>query len=146
HLLVPDQILQVSGALNFDEYRDSWSLRADDVRTFEQARASMADHLRLILDLSDPAAHADGLVRLDALRAALAAFRDGDLPVRLRYCRPGAAGEFVLGDAWRVEPTDALLKRLRQLLGSDAVTVVYERSPLPAVQTETQRPRLAAVG
>ena len=146
HLLVPDQILQVSGALTFDEYRDSWSLRADDVRTFEQARASMADHLRLILDLSDPAAHADGLVRLDALRTALAAFRDGDLPVRLRYCRPGAAGELVLGDAWRVEPTDALLKRLRQLLGGDAVSVVYERSPLPVAQTETQRPRLAAVG
>ncbi|QVL51160.1 MAG: DNA polymerase III subunit alpha [Thiocapsa sp.] len=146
HLLVPDQILQVSGALNFDEYRDSWSLRADDVRTFEQARASMADHLGLILDLSDPAAHADGLVRLDALRAALAAFRDGDLPVRLRYRRPGAAGELVLGDAWRVEPADALLKRLRQLLGGDAVRVVYERSPLPTAQTETQRPRLAAVG
>ena len=146
HLLVPDQILQVSGALNFDEYRDSWSLRADDVRTFEQARASMADHLRLILDLSDPAAHAEGLARLDALRAALAAFRDGDLPVRLRYRRPGAAGELVLGDTWRVEPTDALLKRLRQLLGSDAVSVVYERSPLPLAQTETQAPRLAAVG
>jgi DNA polymerase-3 subunit alpha len=146
HLLIPDQILQVSGALNFDEYRDSWSLRADDVRIFEHARAAMADHLRLELDLSDPAAHAEGLARLDALRAALAAFRDGDLPVRLRYRRPGAAGELVLGDAWRVEPTDALLKRLRQLLGGDAVRVVYERSPLPTAQSEAQRPRLAAVG
>ncbi|WP_373509882.1 DNA polymerase III subunit alpha [Thiocapsa sp.] len=146
HLLIPDQILQVSGALNFDEYRDSWSLRADDVRIFEHARAAMADHLRLELDLSDPAEHAQGLARLDALRAALAAFRDGDLPVRLRYRRPGAAGGLVLGDAWRVEPTDALLKRLRQLLGGDAVRVVYERSPLPAVHAETQRPRLAAVG
>jgi DNA polymerase-3 subunit alpha len=146
HLLVPDQILQVTGALNFDEYRDSWSLRADDVRTFEQARAAMADHLKLVLDLSDPGAHAEGLARIEALRAALAAFRDGDLPVRLRYRRPGVVGDLVLGDAWRIEPTDALLKRLRQLLGADGVRVVYERSPLPMAPADTQRPRLAAVG
>jgi DNA polymerase-3 subunit alpha len=146
HLLVQDQVLQLTGALNFDEYRDSWSIRADDVRTFEQARAAMADHLKLTLDLSDPAAQAEGSARFEALRAALAAFRDGDLPVRLRYRRPGAVGELVLGDAWRVEPTDALLKRLRQLLGVDGVTVVYERSPLLAAPSEVQRPRLVAVG
>jgi DNA polymerase III subunit alpha len=86
------------------------------------------------------------LARIEALRAALMAFRDGDLPVRLRYRRPGAVGDLVLGDAWRVEPTDALLKRLRQLLGADAVRVVYERSPLPMAPADTQRPRLAAVG
>ena len=143
-LLVPDQILQVTGSLNFDEYRENWSLRADDVRTFEQARAALADHLVLTLDLADPAAHAAGAARLEALRAALADFRDGDLPVRLRYRRPGAVGELILGDAWRVEPSDALLKRLRQLLGNAGVGVVYERSFMP--MTEPQHQRLAAVG
>jgi DNA polymerase-3 subunit alpha len=142
--LVPDQILRVTGSLSFDEYRDSWSLRADDVRTFEQARAANADHLRLDLDLSDPQAHADGAARLAALRGALAAFRDGDLPVRLRYRRPGALGELALGDTWRVEPSDALLKRLRQVLGRDAVAVVYAHSPLAGAPHTAQPPRSAA--
>jgi DNA polymerase-3 subunit alpha len=78
------------------------------------------------------------------LRGALAAFRDGDLPVRLRYRRPGALGELALGDTWRVEPSDALLKRLRQVLGRDAVAVVYAHSPLAGAPHTAQPPRSAA--
>jgi DNA polymerase-3 subunit alpha len=133
--------------LSFDEFRDAWSLRADEVRTFEQARNALADHLHLTLDLSDPAEHAAGLTRLETLRSILASFRDGDLPIRVRYRRPGVFGELLLGEGWRVEPSDALLKRLRQLLGTEAVRVVYERSPLPVMRGEGQpAPRLAAVG
>ncbi|EXJ16560.1 DNA polymerase III subunit alpha [Imhoffiella purpurea] len=144
-LLVPDQILSVTGSLNFDEFRDAWSLRADSVRTFEQSRETLADHLYLTLDLSSPADHAQGAARVEELREALDAFRDGDLPVRLRYLRPGAAGELVFSDAWRVRPTDALLRRLRALLGADHVTVSYERPTLPAPSAEAQMPRLMAV-
>ena len=135
-----------TGAFNYDEYRDNWSLRADAVRTFEQARESAADHLALTLDLSDPTAHDQGAARVEALREALATFRDGDLAVRLTYRRPGAVGELVLGNAWRVQPTDALLKRLRQVLGADAVRVAYERPALPSPMPEVQqKPRLMAV-
>jgi DNA polymerase-3 subunit alpha len=145
HLLVADQILSVTGALNFDEFRDAWSLRADTVRTFEQARESAADHLVLTLDLSDPDAHARGAERIAELREALAAYRGGDLSVRLTYRRPGAVGELVLGAPWRVQPTDALLKRLRQVLGADGVKVSYERPLYPAGVPETARaPRLMA--
>ncbi|MBK1646738.1 DNA polymerase III subunit alpha [Thiocapsa imhoffii] len=146
HLLVPDQILQVSGTVNFDEYRDRWSVRAEEVRTFEAARAARADHLSLTLDLADPAAHEMGAERVEAMRAALMTFRDGTLPIRLLYHRPDASGELVLGDTWRVEPTDALLKRLRHILGATAVTVVYERSPWPFTPVEPQHLPLAAVG
>ena len=145
NLLVPDQILSVTGSLNFDEFRDAWSLRADLVRTFEEARESAADHLALVLDLSAPQAYAAGLARLEALREILLTFRDGDLPIRLVYRRPGARGELVLGSAWHVQPTDALLKRLRQLLGADAVKVSYERPLVSAAAVELQRPRLVAV-
>ncbi|MFD2111889.1 DNA polymerase III subunit alpha [Thiorhodococcus fuscus] len=144
-LLVADQILSITGSLNFDEFRDAWSLRADSVRTFEQARETMADHLALTLDLSKPADHAQGAARVEALRETLDAFRDGDLPVRLRYLRPGAMGDLVFSDAWRVRPTDALLKQLRALLGADQVVVSYERPVLPAPPSESQMPRLVAV-
>ncbi|MBN2885841.1 MAG: DNA polymerase III subunit alpha [Chromatiaceae bacterium] len=137
-LLVNDRILVVTGSLSFDEYRDAWSLRADEVRTFEQARESRADHLALTLDLARPAAHAEGLARVAALRETLAAFRHGSLPVRLRYRRPGACGELLLGDSWRIQPNEVLLRALRDLLGPEAVRVSYER-----VQEPVATPALA---
>ncbi|WP_186343152.1 DNA polymerase III subunit alpha [Allochromatium palmeri] len=150
HLLVADQILSITGALNFDEFRDAWSLRADSVRTFEEARATAADHLLLTLDLSDPSVHARGLERVEELRAVLLAHRDTaretSLPIRLIYRRPGAVGELMLGSAWRVRPADALLKQLRQLLGAESVRVSYERPVQPAPISELQSPpRLRAV-
>ena len=146
-LLVVDQILVVSGTLSFDEYRDSWSLRATEVKTLEQARAAAADHLELILDLGHPAQHDEGAQRVEALRAVLAAFRGGPLPVHLDYRRPGARGRLILGPEWRVQPTEELLKRLRHLLGPDAVRVAYERVlPIGAPQDEPARaPRLSLV-
>jgi DNA polymerase III subunit alpha len=150
HLLVADQILSITGALNFDEFRDAWSLRADNVRIFEDARATAADHLLLTLDLSDPAVHARGLERVEELRAVLLAHRDTaretSVPIRLIYHRPGAVGELMLGNAWRVRPADALLKQLRQLLGAESVRVSYERPVQPAPISELQSPpRLRAV-
>jgi DNA polymerase-3 subunit alpha len=126
-LLVQDQLLVVSGSLSFDEFRDAWSLRAEDVRTFEQAREGEASHLALALDLSDPDEHRRGLARLEALCAALEPYKVGDLRVLIDYRRPGARGRLLCGDGWRVQPADALLKRLRRLLGNEAVQVAYER-------------------
>jgi DNA polymerase-3 subunit alpha len=65
--------------------------------------------------------------------------------VLLDTIRPGARGRLRLGDGWRVQPSDELLKRLRQILGPDAVQVIYGRSALrtrPA-EVERGRPRLA---
>ncbi len=144
-LLVADQILSITGSLNFDEFRDAWSLRAEAVRTFDEARAMAADHLALILDLSSPAAYAQGAARIGALADTLAAFRDGKLPVRLDYRRPGAAGELILGADWRIQPAEDLLKRLRTLLGAEAVTVSYARSAAVETPLQTRRGYLRVV-
>ncbi|MCU0833598.1 MAG: DNA polymerase III subunit alpha [Chromatiaceae bacterium] len=145
-LLVIDRILVVTGTLSFDEYRDSWSLRATEVQTLEQARAAAADHLDLMLDLSDAVRHRDGDERVEALRAVLAAFRGGGLPVHLDYRRPGARGRMILGPEWRVPPAEELLKRLRHLLGPDAVRVAYERALPTSPGDEAGRvPRLSLV-
>jgi DNA polymerase III subunit alpha len=134
--LVPDALLVVSGALSFDEYRESWSLRAAEVRTLDQAREALADHLDLVLDLSDPEAYAAGAARVEALRGLLAPFHGSGLPVHLEYRRPGARGRLVLGPEWKVQPAEELLRRLRQLLGPDLVRVSYERSTLRVVRPE----------
>ncbi|WP_425482503.1 hypothetical protein [Allochromatium palmeri] len=53
--------------------------------------------------------------------------RETSLLIRLIYRRPGAVGELMLGNAWRVRPADALLKPLRQLLGAESVRISYKR-------------------
>lgn len=126
-LLVADTILVVSGALSYDDYRDGWSLRAEQVRTLEQARADLADHLALVLDLSDPDAHTRGQALVWELRTILHTFTGTGLPVYIHYQRPDARGRLLMGKDWRVRPTDELLKRLCQLLGAEAVRISYER-------------------
>lgn len=139
-LLVADNILIISGALSYDNYRDGWSLRAEQVRTLEQARADLAHHLALVVDLSDPDAHTRGQALVGELRAILGTFTGTGLPVCIHYHRPNARGRLLMGKEWRVRPTDELLKRLRQLLSTDAVRVSYERidfeAALPYAQTQ----------
>ncbi|MCB2262133.1 MAG: DNA polymerase III subunit alpha [Candidatus Thiosymbion ectosymbiont of Robbea hypermnestra] len=145
-LLVADNLLVITGSLSFDDYRDGWSLRADRVRTLEQARAELADHLALVLDLSDPDAHPRGPALIGELRAILRTFSGIGLPVRIHYHCPGARGHLILGGDWRVRPTDELLKRLRQLLGPDTVRVAYERldHEMAVPDGSPARPRLAS--
>ncbi|SDX42897.1 DNA-directed DNA polymerase III (polc) [Allochromatium warmingii] len=148
-LLAADHILSVTGVLNFDEFRDAWSLRAESVRTFEDTRAGAADHVLLTLDLTDPAEYAHGLERVAELRAALLAYRDTaretSLPILLHYRCPHAVGELRFGTAWRVRPTDALFKQLRQVLGAECVRVAYERPIAAATIPEVSAPRLRVV-
>jgi len=131
-LLVTDNILVVGGALSFDDYRDGCSLRVEQVRTLEQARADLANHLDLVLDLGDPEAHARGQALVGKLRAILRTFSGSGLPVAIDYRRPTARGHLILGGEWRVRPTDELLKRLRHLLGHRAVRISYERGGIRA--------------
>jgi len=126
-LLVADNILVVSGTLSHDDYRNGWSLRAEQVRILEQARADLADHLTLVLDLSDPDTHTQGQALVGELGTILRTFSGTGLPVYIHYQRPDARGRLLMGKDWRVRPTDELLKRLRQLLGTDAVRTSYER-------------------
>jgi DNA polymerase-3 subunit alpha len=144
-LLVPDQILVVTASLSFDDYRDAWSLRAEDLRTFEQAREAQAEHLALTLDLADPQAHHQGVALVEQVRTILEPYRGGDLRVLIDYRRPGARGLLNCGEAWRVQPADALLKRLRRLLGNDSVSVCYQRGPQADAPVRPKAPRLSLV-
>lgn len=149
-LLVPDAILAITGTLKADDFTGGWTLIARTIRPLEVARAELADHLLLRLDLTDPTRHAAGDDYVRRLQQTLEPYRveqDG-LPLRIHYLRPGIEGRLRLGDGWRVEPADALLKRLQHVLGDQAVEVVYQReltlsSSLP---DPAQPPRLSVVG
>ena len=162
HRLVPDAIIAVTGSLRPDNFTNGWTLTASEVRTLAEARTQLGDHLLLRFDLSDPDAHTGGTQTVQALARLLETHRlDTGLPLRIEYCCPGASMCLRPSRQWRVDPSDALLKRLRQLLGADntAVAVVYQRSRIgreavpkrsphppwdPAVETDTARPQAVA--
>jgi DNA polymerase-3 subunit alpha len=147
-LLQPDAILVISGNLRADDYTGGVGLIARGVQTLEQARAGRAEHLLLRLDLAEPAAHAKGLERVQRLHELLQPYSGEGTPLRLHYRRPGCEGRLRLGENWRVTPADALLKRLRGLLGDDGVEVVYERERVvaaPPAPVAAGRPQLAVV-
>jgi DNA polymerase-3 subunit alpha len=147
HVLAPDAILVVTGTLRPDNFTNGWTLTANEVRTLEDARRVMASHLVLRLDLSQPEAHARGAETLQAVTEELERHRlETGLRLRLDYQRPGAGVAFQCGPAWRIDPTDALLKRLRRLLDDDAaVEVLYGRSRARAPLARTQ-PAHAGLG
>ncbi len=147
-LLQPDAILVISGNLRADDYSGGVGLIASRVQTLEQTRAGRADHLLLRLDLAEPAAHARGLDRIRQLQELLQPYSGDGVRLRLHYRRPGCEGRLHIGENWRVTPADALLKRLRGLLGDDAVEVVYEPERAVAAtppQVALGRPQLAVV-
>ncbi len=125
-LLGVDRVLVVSGALVYDEYRDALSLRADGIFELEQARERYAERLALKLDLPRLGLRPGEAV--EKLQSILEPFRGGNCSLSLQYCRKDASGVLRFGEQWRVRPTDELLKRLRAMLGADAVAVVYGRA------------------
>ncbi|MET0055926.1 MAG: hypothetical protein ABW108_14010, partial [Candidatus Thiodiazotropha sp. 6PLUC10] len=62
------------------------------------------------------------------LHQVLAPFQGGTTGVRLRYQNLLASADIQLGQEWRVNPTDELLRRLEQLFGPGSVTVGYRQS------------------
>lgn len=109
-LMLLDRVLVVTGNLVFDEFRNSWSLRADRVQPLEEARESVASHLQLRLD--QPGRSDEAVAQVARLKQVLQAFQGGRLPVQIEYRRSEALGSLRLGREWCVRPTDELLTRM----------------------------------
>ena len=60
------------------------------------------------------------------LRDTLSGYRqEQGLPFVMKYVTSGVGCEVVLGDAWRVVPSDGLQSSLRESFGQEAVVVEY---------------------
>jgi len=124
-LLTVDKILVVTGNLNYDEYRGGLSIRVDQVLEFEQARSLYARALQL------DSMHMNGAMKpamLQELQGILSTYLGGNCNIRLRMVSDGSSGIVEFGDAWRVNPTDELIRRLERLFACDGVRVMYGSS------------------
>jgi DNA polymerase-3 subunit alpha len=121
-LIARDAILVVEGNLRFDDFADDWRIAAKRIIDVAQAREQYARRLVLRWPAG---ANGDGSRVISALEQALRPNRGGQCAVAIRYAGHGAAAQVVLGEEWRVRPSDDLIERLGRILGRDGVEVVY---------------------
>ena len=144
-LLVSDQLLLVSGSLNYDEYRGGLSIRVDQLLPLEQARALQMPLLRLRVDSGLLAQLPGGGAELaQRLERILEGYRGGTSPVQLSYRGHGARALIGLDETWQVQPADELLRRLERLLGSGGVEVIYSGGRRPPAGSAASRDGVAA--
>jgi len=120
HILSKDRVLVIEGVVSVDEYTGAFRMRASTVYTIDEAREHYAKRLEIAVNTKTAS---NGFIK--QLEHALSPFTEGKCMVSLNYRRTDAAAQLMLGDKWRVHPTDELLHRLRGLVGEKSVKVIY---------------------
>jgi DNA polymerase-3 subunit alpha len=126
-LVVKDALVQVEGALRFDEFSDAWRLAARQLQSLDTVRERLARHLLITWPHV-----ANGHALVSQLEGLLRQARDGQCSVLLRYRGHQADGTLSFGEDWKVRPSRALLEQLEHLLGSGAARLSYGLEALSA--------------
>ncbi|GAB4509657.1 MAG: DNA polymerase III subunit alpha [Sulfuricaulis sp.] len=119
-LLAKDTLLVVEGQVSVDEYTGGFKMSAEKLYNIDQARAAFS--ARLVIDVNADEA-GNGFV--EELKEILSPAAQGKCPVYLHYLGIQAEAEIVLGDEWRITPTNTLLERLSRLAGESNVHLIY---------------------
>ncbi|WP_050478445.1 DNA polymerase III subunit alpha [Herbaspirillum rhizosphaerae] len=112
-----DELLIVQGKVSEDRFNGGLRISAEKVMDIGAARIQYGQRVVVSLNKSiDPA----------YLRDTLSTYRqEQGLPFVMKYVQSGVGCEVVLGDAWRVVPSDGLQSSLRESFGQEAVVVEY---------------------
>ena len=119
-LLVKDAILIFEGGLAHDDYSDTLGMRANSVRSLEQARQSFSAELQIAL-CGDMVS--DELV--EHLHHVLLHAGNGQCAVSFWYTQAEHRVRIIAGEAFRVAPSDELIQRLQECCGNDSVSLAY---------------------
>jgi DNA polymerase III subunit alpha len=111
-----DRPLVILGQVQKDEFSGGLRVSAKEIYDLAAARAKFGRAIRLSMN---------GEANAKKLHDLLAPFRNGSLPVRVRYQKAGAQCEARLGDQWRVKPDDQLMASLNEWLTAENVEVLY---------------------
>jgi len=122
-ILVKDALLLIEGKLRFDEFANTWVLRASKVSELERLREKEARRIVLKLKSTDS-------VPLERLQTLLAQYRGGACQVAVQFHAAAARGTLSFGSEWNVRPTPALIEELETLLGRGRIAVLYSPPPV----------------
>ncbi len=118
-----DSLLVAEGSLGVDDYLGTLRLTVEKLYNIEQAREVNARSIQLAWNATGNRLEDQNFIT--RLSSALEPFKGGNCPLGIAYASPVAKANLLLGDAWRVHPTDELVARLRALPGGGAVEVKY---------------------
>jgi DNA polymerase-3 subunit alpha len=124
-LLVKDALLLIEGKVRFDEFANTWVLRASKVSELERLREKEARRIVLKIRAADAKL-------LAGLQATLTPYRGGNCHVAVQYHGNQARGTYSFGADWKVRPAPALLEELEKLLGRGSIAVLYSPPPQAA--------------
>ena len=112
-----DELLIVQGKVSEDRFNGGLRISAEKVMDIGAARFQYGQRVVVSLNKGVDPAH---------LRDALSTYRQPQgLPFVMKYVQSGVGCEVMLGDAWRVVPSDGLQVSLRESFGQEAVVVEY---------------------
>ena len=119
-LLREDQLVlmevRVTQRMTDDGEAQGLRIIAESVLDLGTIRKRLAKRIRIACN---------GNASADRLAEILQPFRPGNTPVTIHYINDRVNGEVELPEAWRVNPDDALIERLREWLAPQDVQVVY---------------------
>jgi DNA polymerase-3 subunit alpha len=119
-LLVKDKLLVLEGEVGVDDFTGGCSMTVQKLSDLDTAREAFARNV--VIRLGEDRV-GNGL--LDEIRDTIKVYRHGRTGLCIDYLRPDASVRLPLGEDWRVHPTQDLLKRLGDLVGSESVDVEY---------------------
>ncbi|GLR63721.1 DNA polymerase III subunit alpha [Marinospirillum insulare] len=119
--LTKDALLILEGEVREDSFTGGLAMRCKDLTPIAEARSKFARALEI--RFNEPTFDKEILKQLTLCLAKYK--QDSGLALQLNYtCQLGKA-TLLPSDQWQVEPSDALLEDLNQLLGKESVRLVY---------------------
>jgi len=120
HLLVKDEIVVIGGMLRYDDFIGGWTVNVRSVTHIDRVIESRAR--TMVLSLAPNGQGENLLIRLHDL---LLPYREGNCDVSVQYIGDQASARLSLGPGWAVRPSRELRDKLRDLLGSKNVRMLY---------------------
>ncbi len=120
-MLSRDNIIVIQGEASTDEYSGGLKLRADEIYDIEAAREHYLKSVVVTIEqsrISDTLNH--------DLQALISRFNDGLIPIYIDYHGADADATMLLGNEWKVKPSDQFLQNIHQLMGEDSVRLEYD--------------------
>ena len=120
-IITKDAVLVVSGQVEHDDYNNALRVRGESVQTLYQVRLEKIKSLQI--DVGNEKSLPKDVV--DRIKHSMSPYVGGNCPVHLKFQQNGFAGDFVFGDQWKLEPRDELIHELKQILGSESVSLAF---------------------
>jgi DNA polymerase-3 subunit alpha len=121
--LVKDQLMIIEGEVSIDNFSGNYRVEAKKILSMQEAREIYAKYLQIKID-ERQGGQLDSM--LTELTAVIKPHCGGKCSVSIDYFCNNARCELLLGDEWRVHPSDDLMNKLKKFIGENNVQMVYD--------------------